>query len=111
MGMTETATRLIKRFGQTAILRRPGEDSGTPWAPVPGGASDTDVTIAVTQYTTEERGNSLISDSDLRVFMTAGIAPITGDTLVIGGEDFRIHHVGTLGPDGTVICYELRVQK
>lgn len=111
MGMTETATRLIKRFGQTAILQKESGGPAFPADEVPIVIMDHSVTVAVTEYTIEERGNSLISGSDLRVFMTAGVEPITGDKLIIGGKDYRINHVGTLGPDGSVICYELRVQR
>jgi len=111
MGMTDTATRLIKRFGQTAILRQPGAPQGDPWNPTPGVPIDHDVIVAVTEYTLEQRTNSGISDSDLRVFMTAGVEPSTSYKLVIGGKEFHVHGVGTLGPDGVVICYELQVRR
>lgn len=116
MGMTDTATRLIKRFGQDATLTiESNESDGSleddPWADDAGTTTNHAVTVAVTEYTTEERANSLISDSALRVFMTAGVEPSTSDKLVIGGTEYRIERVGILGPDGTVICYELRVQQ
>lgn len=110
MGMTDTATRLIKRFGQDATLQRDGEVTGPSYDPTYGPDLEFPVTVAVTDYTTEERANSLISDDDLRVFMTAGEAPLTSDRLVIGGKTYTINRVGTLGPDGVVICFELRVR-
>jgi hypothetical protein len=109
--MTQTATRLIKRFGQIAVLQKKGVPQLDPDDPPPGPPVNHPVTVAVTDYTTEERANSLISDTALRVFMTAGVAPTNADKLIIGGVTYLIHRVGTLGPDGVVICYELRVQQ
>ena len=111
MGMTDTATRLIKRVGQAATLTKLGEPTGDPWNPVIGPPTDHPVTVAVTEYTLEERATTLITESDLRVFMTAGVEPTTADTLTIGGDDYVIHRVGILGPDGVVICYELQVRR
>ena len=107
--MTETATRLIERFGQDAFLRKQPAPQTDPDDPPPGPAVDHAVVVAVTEYTVEERANALISDKAVRVFMTAGIAPTTADKLVIGGIAYLIERVGTLGPDGVVICYEMRV--
>ena len=110
MGMTQTATRLIKRFGQDATLTKVTEAPSDPWGG--GGTTSVDhaVIVAVTEFTIEERANSFIADTALRVFMTAGVAPSKGDDLTIGGATYRIDRVGILGPDGIVICYELRVQ-
>ena len=110
MGMTDTATRLIKRFGQAATLTKPGEPTGDPWNPVIGPPTAYTVTVAVTEYTIEERATSLIQESDLRVFMAAGVEPSTADTLIIGGNEYSVHRVGTLGPDGVVICYDMQVR-
>lgn len=110
MGMTQTATRLIKRFGQTATLTKPGEVSGPPYAPEYGPPTDHSVTVAVTEYDWRERDTTAIQESDLRVFMTAGIEPTTADKLTVGGVEYGIFHVGILGPDGTVICYALQVR-
>jgi len=112
MSMTDTATRLIKRFGQSAILRQPGAPTGDPWNPTPGTPVDNAVIVAVTEYTIEERNVAAIADSDLRVFMAAGsVAPSTADKLVIGGIEYSISRVGILGPDGVVICFELQVRR
>ena len=111
MGMTSTATRLIKRFGQAATLIKPAPPAGPPWAPMPGVPVNHSVTVAVTNYTIEEIAGLSIAGDDLRVFMTAGVAPNTSETLTIGGVNYGIHRVGVLGPDGVVICYELQVRR
>lgn len=114
MGMTETATKLIKRFGQAATLVKPAEgltEPQNPWDP-PGEGEPVEhpVTVAVTEYTVEDMANSLIGVSDLRVFMAvADAVPLKSDTLVIGGVTYQIKRVGTLGPDGVTICYDMQV--
>jgi len=111
MGMTDTATRLIKRFGQTATLLKDGEITGPENNPTYGPDVEHEVTVAVTEYTLEQRANSGIADTDLLVFITAGVEPTTVDRLTIGDTQFHIQRVGTLGPDGIVICYELQVRR
>ena len=111
MGMTSTATKLIKRFGQAAVLRKAGGMSGDPWNPDPVPPTDHAVTVAVTQYTVEDMANTLIGTADLRVFMAvADAVPLKSDTLVIGGQSYAIESVSTLGPDGVTICYDLQVR-
>lgn len=109
--MTETASRLIARFGQAATVTKPGAPGGDPWNPTPGTPTDHAVTVAVTEYTIEERSSDSIAESDLRVFMTAGTEPTTADGLTIGGTSFSIVAVDTLAPDGVVIVYELQVRR
>lgn len=111
MGMTDTATRLIERFGQSATLTKPVAPAGNPWDPQVGTPTNHAVTLAVTNYTIEQRSNELILLSDLRVFMTAAVEPTTADTLTIGGTEYSIISVGTLSPDGAVICYEVQVRR
>ncbi len=111
MGMTQTATRLIKRFGQEATLTKVTEAPTDPWGGGGTTSEDHTVTVAATEYTVGARANSFIADTDLRVFMAAGVAPEKGNDLTIGGDTYRIERVGILGPDGTVICYELRVSR
>lgn len=114
MGMTATATKLIKRFGQAATLVKPATgptEPENPWdEPTEGEPSEHPVTVAVTQYNVEDMDGTLIGASDLRVFMAvADVVPLKVDTLVIGGTTYQIKRIRTLGPDGTVICYDLQV--
>lgn len=113
MGMSATATKLIKRFGQAAILRQTVEgEGGDPWEPPVTTEVDHAVTVAVTDYTIEQRANLAISESDLRVFMAVSdAAPVNTDTLVIGGVDYVVVSVSTLGPDGVTICHDVQVRR
>lgn len=115
MGMTATATKLISRFGQSATLVKPAEGPGEaqkPWdEPGEGVPTEHPVTVAVTNYNVEDMDGTLIGASDLRVFMAvADVVPVKADTLVIGGTSYNIERIGTLGPDGVTICYDMQVR-
>ncbi|MFG6508280.1 MULTISPECIES: hypothetical protein [unclassified Sulfitobacter] len=111
MGMTATATKLITRFGQTGVLRQPGEPSGDPYNPTPGPDVEFTVTVAVTEFTFEQRASEMIADTVLRVFMAVSDGvPTTADKLEFGGTEYSIQRVGVLGPDGVTICYDLQVR-
>jgi hypothetical protein len=114
MGMTSTATKLIKRFGQAATLVKPSEgptEPQNPWdEPGEGVSTSHLVTVAVTEYSVEDMDGTLIGVSDLRVFMAVSdVVPLKSDTLVIGGKSYQIKRVGILGPDGVTICYDMQV--
>ncbi len=114
MGMTSTATKLIKRFGQAATLVKPPEgptEPQNPWdEPGEGVSTSHPVTVAVTEYSIEDMDGTLIGVSDVRVFMAvADVVPTKADTLVIGGKAYEIKRVGILGPDGVTICYDMTV--
>jgi hypothetical protein len=114
MGLTTTATKLIKRFGQAATLVKPPEgptEPVNPWdEPGEGVPTSHPVTVAVTEYTIEDMAGGLIGISDLRVFMAVSDAvPLKSDALVIGGKTYQIKRVGILGPDGVTIAYDMQV--
>lgn len=114
--MTQTATKLINRFGQAATLVKPStepDEPQNPWDDPPAEPNEPleyPVVVAVTEYSIEDMDGTLIGVSDLRVFMAvADVVPLKSDTLVIGGKTYEIKRVGILGPDGTTICYDLQV--
>lgn len=116
MGMTQTATKLINRFGQAATLVRASDEPDEPQNPWDEPADPVNdpteypVTVAVTEYSIEDMDGTLIGVSDLRVFMAvADVVPTKADTLVIGGTSYEIKRVGILGPDGVTICYDMQV--
>ena len=116
MGMTTTATKLIKRFGQAATLVKPSTEPDEPQNPwdeppaEPNEPQEHQVVVAVTEYSIEDMAGTLIGASDLRVFMAvADVVPLKSDTLVIGGNIYQIKRVGILGPDGVTICYDMQV--
>ncbi|SDE96438.1 hypothetical protein SAMN05421538_11813 [Paracoccus isoporae] len=114
MGMIETASRIIKRFGQTATFERPGESGGTPWDPEPGTPTFHTAIVAVVDYEQEHRDGTLIQANDLRVLVSVvglDIVPNLADRLTIGGAEYSIANVTPLAPDGTVRMYDLQVRR
>ena len=108
-----TAIRLVKRFGQSATLRRSVYASGFD----PGAATvtDTPCRVAVTDYSTRERDGTKIRVGDKKVLMSTeglgSIEPTTQDKLLIGGVVHVIVDVSTLSPAGTPVLHTLQVRK
>lgn len=114
MGMIETASRIIKRFGQTGTFERAGAPGGTPWAPEPGEPTYHTATVAVVNYEQEHRDGTLIQANDLRVLVSVeglGIVPTLADKLTVGGAEYSIANVTPLAPDGTARMYDLQVRR
>ena len=114
MGMIETASRIIARFGQAGTFERPGADGGTPWAPEPGEPTLHPATVAVVAYEQDHRDGTLIQANDLRVLVSVeglDIVPSVSDRLLVGADDFFIAKVEPLGPDGVARFYDLQVRR
>ncbi len=108
---TATASRLIKRFGQSITLRQQA-GSGTAWAPV---LTDTDhvAIAAVTEYSNRDMDGTLIKMGDRRVYLsTEGltVVPTTQDKLVVGGEVMTIVNIRPLNPAGVTVMYEVQAR-
>ncbi|UOM34863.1 hypothetical protein [Acuticoccus sp. I52.16.1] len=109
------ARRLIARFGQDAVIMRPGEPTddgygneipGEPTAyPARAAVIDANVVLAHQQTGSLEPG-------DVRVLIsTEGlpIEPDTADALWIGSEDWIITSVARLATDGEPLFFDMRV--
>ena len=117
MGMIETASRIIKRFGQAGTLIKPAEGPTEPQNPwdEPGEGEPTlhPVTVAVVDYEQEHRDGTLIQANDLRALVSVeglDTAPTLADTLTIAGTHYNIARVMPLAPDGVVRFWELQVR-
>ena len=115
MGMTETASRIIKRFGQPGTFNRRGEQTGgEAWNPTYGPDTQHPATVAVVAYEQERRDGSLIQANDLRVLVSVeglDIVPTLADRLVVGTREFSLANVTPLAPDGVVRFYDLQVRR
>lgn len=114
MGMIETASRIIARFGQEGTFERPGPSGGDPWNPTPGEPTYHDATVGVVTYDNEHRDGTLIQMNDLRVLVSVedlDIAPNVSDRLHIGSAEYSIVKVSPLGPDGVPRFYDLQVRQ
>lgn len=112
MGMRETASRIIKRFGQAGYLRST-INSGPEWSPVQVDV-DAPITVAVVRYSQEVMAGSLVAAGDLRALVSVeglDAAPTTADRLVVAGKVFVIVEVAPLAPDGVARFYDLQVRR
>lgn len=114
MGMIETASRIIKRFGQMGTFERAGEPGGDPWNPTPGTPTFHTATVAVVDYDQEHRDGTLIQSDDVRALVSVEgltITPKLSDRLSVGGHEYTVMHVTPLAPDGIARMYELQVRR
>lgn len=114
MGMIETASRIIKRFGQAGQIERAGEPTGPDYAPQPGVPTFHDVTVGVVEYDNDLRDGTFVQMNDLRVFVSVDgldIVPDVSDRLHIGSADYTIVRASYLGPDGVARFHELQVRR
>jgi hypothetical protein len=113
MGMTRTASRIIAKYGQTAMIERPGAAPSTPWDPPAGSPTFYAVTVAVGKYELDSLSGTLIQSDDRRVFLSVEgltIVPTLSDKLVIGDDTFTLISIHPLAPDGTARFYELQAR-
>jgi hypothetical protein len=112
MGMTDTASRLIAKFGQQATIEREGNPPVNPWDP-PGTTVSHPCTVAVVRYQFDYMDGTLIERDDRRVFLSVErltIEPETSDRLVIDGVTYSLVSIHPLAPDGVVRFYELQAR-
>ena len=114
MGMIETASRIIARFGQAGTFERPGDGPQNPWDPPEGDPTLHPATVAVVTYDQSYRDGTLIQANDLRVLVSVeglDIVPSVSDRLTVGAADFVIVNVAPHGPDGVPRFYDLQVRR
>jgi len=114
MGMIETASRIIARFGQSGTFERPGVQSGPPYAPVYGDPTLHPATVAVVTYDQAYRDGTLIQANDLRILVSVeglDIVPTVSDRLTVGGVQGASINLAPLGPDGVARFYDMQVRR
>lgn len=118
----ETATRLITRFGQAAVLRQFSR-VGDEWAPfsVP---ADTELTVVDLNERVRDESGTLVGQTRRTLLVSAevGLAPEKGDKVAVGislssfealtekQQDSwlaEVSEVRPLSPGGTVVFWEL----
>lgn len=115
MGMTETASRIIARFGQTGTFLRRGEQTGgEPWNPTFGPDTEHPATVAVVDYEQGQRSDSAIQADDLRALVSVeglDITPTVAERLRVGTREFAVVRVTPLAPDGVTRFYDVQVRR
>lgn len=110
--MTETASRIIARFGQAGTIVRV-ENVGNEWEPVQTETAHP-VTVAIVDYSQEVRTGTLIGSDDLRALVSVeglDIVPTTADRLRIGADEFTIVRVSPHAPDGVARFQDMQVRR
>ena len=111
--MKATADRLIAKFGQAAVLRRPTW-TGTEQNPVAGTPTDYPVTVVVEVYAFSQIDGERVRRDDKKVLVSKGslaVEPAVSDKIVIGGVEHAIVRVMPTDPGGTVIMWELQARR
>lgn len=102
-----TATRLLKRFGAAATLKRtvPGA-----YDPVTGAATPTVTSLATTAvvlaFDQKYIDGTLILRGDQQVYFAPGVVPRQGDVLTWQALDYQVIAVKPVSPAGTVVLFE-----
>ena len=116
MGLSETATRLIAKYGQPAEILRPGEGTVDEYGGnTPGPDTAYPCTAMVATYTVNEKfiGAGLLDVGDQRVLVSVDgltITPATTDQLRIGGDTLGIESVVPHAPGGTLYFWEVQAR-
>lgn len=116
MGLTETATRLIAKYGQDAELLRPGEGTYDEYGGyVPGEDVAHPCKALVATFTVNEEfiAAGLMDVGDLRVLVAVEgltITPKTTDKIKIGTSVLGIVRVVPHAPGGTLYFWEVQAR-
>lgn len=109
----KTAQRLLAKFGQSAILHRPGAKTGPEYDPTIGPPIEVPCTVAILDYSIRERDGTLIKATDKKAYIsTEGLTePVSvEDTLSIAGIDHTIVRVDPLTPAGQTVMFTAQVR-
>ena len=116
MGLTETATRLIAKYGQAAEVLRPGEgtvDEYGGYTPGPDAAHPCTAMVATFTVNEEFIAAGLMDVGDQRVLVSVDgltITPETTDKLRIGTTTLGIVRVVPHAPGGTLYFWEVQAR-
>ena len=116
MGLTQIASRLIKRHGQAATLLRPGEGTDDGYGNIiPSEDTEHPVTLLSATYAIELQllAGAFLAVGDQRLLVSVEgltVEPATTDKLLIDGTEFRTIRVSPLSPAGEVIFWEMQVR-
>lgn len=112
MGMTETASRIIARFGQVAHFERTGTQQN-PWDP-PAATVSHAALVAVVAYDIDHVDGTLILANDLRVLVSVeglAIEPTASDSFRLGALLFNVIRVSPIAPDGVARFFDVQVRR
>lgn len=118
----EVATALGEVAGEVGdgsftvtLVRAPVEDPDNPtnpWDEPPQAPGPVDLPAIVTMFPQRLIDGTLIQAFDRKVMIAAqGTKPSTADTLMIGGETYRIINVEETAPSGVALFFTVQARK
>jgi len=95
-----------------ATIRRRGTAFGPVFAPTYGPPTEHVCNAITSHYSAREREGTSILATDIKVLAsTLDIDPTPADSLIIGGETFKIVDAMPLDPGGVVLMWTLQARK
>lgn len=114
----DTAAPLIAQFGQPAVYRVFGAEFYDNATGLTTQGAPTDTAIQLLDLPLKERvfsddvtakasGMFLVAAAS---FAAAGVSPTVDANVVLGGKNYRILAINTVGPSGEAVIYKMAVQ-
>lgn len=116
MGMMETASRLIAKYGRAIEILRPGPgipDGGGGTIPGPDTSHPAVAMSATYAIELQLIAGGLLGVGDQRILVAVeglAITPTTEDRVRMEGTEFRTIRVSPLAPAGEAIFWEMQVR-
>lgn len=109
--LTQSASRMITKFGALYTFTR--VTKGT-YSAATGTTTDTSATYqkyaCLFDYTDSDSPDGAILQGDRRM-LAEGHSYAVGDTVVVGGDTYRIISISDVGPGGSVVASNLQIRK
>ena len=111
--LRRTAERLLDRFGQDVTLIKPGVPAGPEWNPTPGQPVEHTIVAVDENQMRRDQSGTLIGDAvhALIVSTAAGVAPERADRVRVAGKEYEITDVAAIAPGGTVLLYQITINR
>lgn len=101
-----TATRLIKKNGRTAKVRRPGGVTRISGVEIINQPSTFDAVGVQLDFDPKEIDGTRVKAGDVQFLCTAQSALEIGDYINLDGKDYRVVNPKPFKPNGLVILYQ-----
>ena len=112
-GLAATASKLLKKYGQTATWSHDNGDSTfTPATGITSGGTTTAYTAsgALLDFDTNRIDGDSVRSTDKRFIIQVGSKPEVSDTLTIDSVAYQTISIRETNPAGTPVIYELQLR-
>lgn len=102
--LAETATRLIRQYGQTVTVTTLAAVTAVPTTRTPKA-------VFVEEIKTAVDGDSGVKQGDWIVLMEVSGAPVQGDIMLRGSVKYLVVFAEPIQPADTILAYEVTVRR